>query len=158
MTRISHTYIIGLLTGFALLAACSEDIPNEVFVHEDLQVYFDAFEFEGEQRGMDIDLVQAEIQGYMRSIDDRGVVGQCIENSTSKSIVIDVERWQSLDQLEKEFIVFHELGHCYLDRGHIDNKDTNGSCLSMMHSSATVCDITYNSNTRKTYLDELFLN
>lgn len=141
-----------------MLAACSEDIPHEVFVHEDLQVYFDSFEFEAEQRGIDIDLVQAEIQGYMRSIDDRGVIGQCIENSTSKSIVIDVARWQHLDQLEKEFIVFHELGHCYLNRGHIDSKDSSSTCLSMMHSTSTVCDITYNSVTRTTYLDELFLN
>lgn len=158
MIQSTITYLLAILLGITLLMACAEDIPTVVVVHSDLQVYFDSFEFEAEQRGIEIDLFEAEVQGFMQSIDDRGVVGQCIENSDGKSIVIDLERWQRLDQLEKEFIVFHELGHCYLGRPHIDTKDNKGECLSMMHSSTTVCDIQYNSVTRAAYLDELFLN
>lgn len=158
MKQIPYLILAYMTCGLFLLASCNKDPQTTTVVDTDLQVYFESFKFEGEKRGLTIDLRTAEIDGYMKTIEDHGVVGQCIHDDEGKSIVIDVNKWRTLDQLEKEFIVFHELGHCYLDRGHTDEKNRNGSCKSMMHSSATACNNTYNSSTRENYLDELFLN
>lgn len=139
--------------------SCAENLDTVVVVHEDLQLHFTNFEIEGQNRGLNVDLDSDEIQGFMRSITDLGVVGQCIESQTEgKRIVIDSDRWRRLTNMEKEFIVFHELGHCYLGRGHTNEKASDGSCLSMMHSSTEACENRYNANTREGYLDELFLN
>lgn len=147
-----------MLVGISLLVSCEQDEQFSVVIDNELQVYFESFRFEGENRGLIIDLEDAQIQGNMQVIDDQGIVGQCIHDDVGKSIVIDSEKWQSLDQLEKEFIVFHELGHCFLDRGHTDTRERSGACRSIMHSSTTVCQNIYNSRTRSDYLDELFLN
>ena len=61
------------------------------------------------------------------------------------------EEGQSLIQ-----IVFHELGHCVLVRDHLDDADSEGNCLSMMHSGLGDCEFRYNGSTRNVYLDELF--
>ena len=53
-------------------------------------------------------------------------------------------------------IVFHELGHCYLTRGHKDERKNNGTCASIMRSGKAACMDFYTSDNRKEYLDELF--
>jgi hypothetical protein len=53
-------------------------------------------------------------------------------------------------------VVFHELGHCYLGRGHSEETHPNGVCKSIMRSGNGGCFDNYNSTTREAYLDELF--
>lgn len=159
MKTKSYTYYLFFFWITILCFSCSENIESIVLVHENLQAHFDNFEIEGQNRGIDIDLKSAEIQGFMENINDLGVVGQCIEShAEGKRIVIDSDRWRRLTNSQKEFIVFHELGHCYLNRSHTDEKGSDGSCLSIMHSSTEACENKYNPATREDYLDELFLN
>ena len=58
--------------------------------------------------------------------------------------------------MEKEFIIYHELGHCFLDRDHLDEANADGSCVSIMHSNPGVCFFELKSENREDYLDELF--
>jgi len=58
--------------------------------------------------------------------------------------------------MQKERLVFHELGHCVLNRSHLETVGTDGHCLSIMNS-AQRCSDNYNAQTREKYLDELFL-
>ena len=53
-------------------------------------------------------------------------------------------------------IFFHELGHCVLFRGHREDVNQNGSCVSIMRSGIEECWDNYRSTTREIYLDELF--
>jgi len=142
-----------------IYSSCSEELNKTIIVHEDLQIHFTNFELEGQNRGIKLDLAHAEIQGFMNEIDDAGVIGQCVESDANgKRIIIDSDRWKRLSSSEKEFIVFHELGHCYLRRAHTNETSSNGTCLSIMHSGTNACKNLYNTTTRKDYLDELFFN
>lgn len=50
-----------------------------------------------------------------------------------RSIVIDKKYWDRSTYWERESLVFHELGHCVLDRPHVTAYDEEGHSLSIMH-------------------------
>ena len=153
MKRLLYT-----LTIMCLLFNCNKDEagPQEVVIEEALQVYFENFQIEAAERGIQIDFEQAQVGGTIASIPG-GVLGQCQFNSNAPDrIVIDQNYWNRISAIKREFIVFHELGHCILDRRHLDDTNQNGDCVSMMHSGEGGCRNNYNAITRTEYLDELF--
>ena len=85
------------------------------------------------------------------------IVGQCWQNSEEAYIVIDMEYWLNASTMDREFIVFHELGHCYLQREHLDVRDARGICTSIMSSGTSNCVRSYTTQNRNDLLDELFL-
>ena len=118
--------------------------------------YFDRFEEEGLKRGVDVDLYDI---GARFEVTDQTAVGQCITlTSGYQELRIDESYWQEANEDKKEFLIFHELGHCFLKRNHLDDKTNGGLCFSMMTSGTGTCNILYNQDTREKYLDELFLN
>ena len=155
--NISKLLPVALL--ITTLLGCQKDEPvmNELYVNPELQPYFDLFVEEAAARGISVDLVEEEIEGYIQNIADRDVIGQCAYNANAPSkVTIDSPYWNRSDDFEKEFVVFHELGHCILTRDHLDESNGEGHCLSIMHSGLGDCEFTYNSANRDTYLDELF--
>jgi len=145
-----------------LMSACvkeeSAQLRNTLVIDTSLQPYFDLFEAEGQARGQNIDMVAAQIAGEIINIEEDKVVGQCssFTNSDRKVLRIDKAYWEQVSNLEREFVVFHELGHCYLGRGHLNKKDNLGNCNSMMHSGLNGCHFKYTTTSRTAYLDELF--
>lgn len=135
----------------------SEPIPDETSVDVSLQDYFDRFEAEGKARGYDIDLDVANITGFIEEIDEEHVAGQCSYGGGHPSeIVIDAAFWNVASDLLKEMVVFHELGHCYLYRGHEEGVFSNGTCQSIMRSGVEDCRDNFTLETRSYYIDELF--
>jgi hypothetical protein len=138
----------------------TENIPsnnNVGAVDISLQDYFDRFEAEGQARGYDIDLSATNITGSIEEIDEDYVAGQCSYGPNHPSeIVIDAEFWNVASDLLKEMVVFHELGHCYLYRGHEEGVFSNGTCQSIMRSGVEGCLDNYNVQTREYYVNELF--
>ena len=127
-----------------------------LFIDEALQPYFDRFIAEGTVRGYEIDLASKKIEGFLIDIPEANVAGQCSYDATStRQVNIDINYWQNASDLEKEFVVFHELGHCYLERSHSDTQ-TNGTCTSIMHSGTSNCRFNYSNFNRNNYLDDLF--
>lgn len=145
-----------LFSGFIfLISACEKQ--EEIFVSPDLQEYFDRFAIEAGQRGITFDYEASRIEGYINDVVERGVSGKCVFNSElPDQVYIDLAFWNAASDLEKEFVVFHELGHCFLQREHLDSTKPDGSCLSMMHSGLGGCDNAYSRSNRTAYLDELF--
>lgn len=144
---------------FIFALGCSNDDSlnfSTVFVEEDLQEYFNLFETEAAERGQIVDLQKAGIQGYIESNLNGSIVGQCRISDGERSVTIDAVYWRSATLYEREMLVFHELGHCYLERDHDDGANRNGTCKSIMHSGLTNCRMSYNQLTRSSYLDELF--
>ena len=140
-----------------ILASCAKEYDYSV--DSELDLYFEIFEQEGALRGFDINLEEEGIGGIIEFIKDNTTVGQCqTSNEGNKRIFIDKAFWSAYDDLEKEFIVFHELGHCYLGLDHNDEQDSNRNCVSIMQSGVGECSNNYNQNTREAYLDELFSN
>ena len=126
-------------------------------VEEDLWVYFERFEEEARARGYDIDLIRDEITGVIREIEDGGVAGECTYSSHQPNhVTIDKTFWDGASDRYREFVVFHELGHCDLGRDHREAANQAGLCLSIMRSGLGDCRDAYNSVNREVYLDELF--
>lgn len=137
------------------LISCSKQFDNDI--ESELQEHFDTFVLEASLQGVDISLDLIDIDAYIENIEDRGTLGQCKSYSNgSKKVVIDQQFWNRATDLEKEYIIFHELGHCILDRDHDDSKDSDGTCLSIMQSGDNTCSGNYTSQNRNSLLNELF--
>jgi len=161
MTLNSNKISILILANFALLIllllnSCGKT-ENELMVDAELKVYFDRFEEEAALRGVTISLADAAIEGFIDNIPETDVAGQCTHNSARPNVVtIDATFWSTYTDLEKEYLVFHELGHCFLNRSHLDSTTNNGICKSIMNSGTTNCVLNYNTLNRSDYLNELF--
>ncbi len=134
-----------------------EVIAPYLGVDEALWVYFDRFEKEGIERGLEIDLRQAEVTGVIEELEEDGVAGQCTYGShRSNHVIVDKAFWDNASDLLREFVIFHELGHCDLARDHREAYNPDGTCQSIMASGAGDCRDNYRTFTRSSYLDELF--
>ncbi len=154
----------------ALLVGCTDDLSqtngltgfmsdDEFFptVTPELRPFFIAFEEEAANRGLTFDLTELGVTGNIVELGNNSVLGVCRHNENEPNrIAVDIDAWVDGSESLRELIVFHELGHCVLDRLHRDESE-NGQCLSIMHSGLTDC-ITPLSDPRfrEQYLDELF--
>ena len=154
MRRIK--YIALFLLGQFFISSCNKD--NQVIENE-LQIHFTNFEAEAIAHGINIDISSIDIGGYIQNIETRGTLGQCKSYSDgSQQVIVDEEYWNNISDAEREYLVFHELGHCLLEKEHNDEKDENGNCISIMQSGNNDCKGEYNSDNRDNLLFELFSN
>lgn len=66
-------------------------------------------------------------------------VGLCLGEGTTRQVWLDSGYWANHPEC-REALVFHELGHCQLDKDHDDSVSSNGRPLSVMHPVVTrVC-------------------
>lgn len=140
-------------------APIEEPVREFPEVDPELWPYFERFEEEGAERGIEIDLVVAGISGIIESIDEEHVAGICsfIPGRTEfNEITVDQELWDQGSDLFKEFIIFHELGHCFLEREHRETADEQGRCISIMRSGNGTCRDNYSNFTRAEFINELF--
>ena len=139
------------------MTGCLKDEKVELYIDDDLQHYFEIFHEEGAKRGVIIDFEAMPVEGYLQDIAEANISGQCQKNENEPNkLIIDTEYWSRISGITREFIVFHELGHCYLKRSHLDEADASGRCISIMHSTSKACVNAYSNSTREAYLDELF--
>lgn len=126
-------------------------------VAPELWSYFEKFERAAAERGVAIDLAVVGITGSIEKIHAHGTVGLCNHRLDQPNhVIIDKNFWVSASENAKEMIVFHELGHCYLERGHTDAKRNDGTCASIMRSGKGGCVDFYNNTNKESYLDELY--
>lgn len=90
---------------------------------------------------------------------EKSVIGVCIEyNKHIKIIKINPRFWNQADTYEREALVFHELGHCELNKDHNDAifeiTDNHFIPASLMRSNLLDGNI-YTTN-RTYYIYELF--
>lgn len=148
-------YVLLLSTILLMASSCTKDDSKYPNADEKLYIYFDRFIDEANARGIEVDLT--DIDGYVADIINPGTIGLCQYNDEENNeITIDKKYWNENDDLFREFVVFHELGHCKLFRDHLENEDSDGFCVSIMASGLGGCDENYSIETREAYLDELF--
>jgi len=139
----------------AILSGCSTD--EAPVIERELAAYFDLFAAEAAVRGMTVDYSDADLSAYIENIQENGTIGQCKSYADgAKEVVVDNGYWDNATELEKEYVVFHELGHCLLDRAHDDSRTNNGFCTSIMQSGDNSCRSMYTEANRDVLLDELF--
>lgn len=145
-----------LLLFMIIPLGCQKD-DEERFIDDQLIEYFDRFIDEAAKRGLTLSYDEPGVNGYIRIITSENVIGQCAHNTDKPNTVnIDKFYFDQANDLEREFVVFHELGHCILNRLHLDVSNNEGDCVSIMTSGTGQCFINYTSSTRQRLLDELF--
>jgi len=130
--------IILFFTLIPLLVACGKATDNE-FVP-----YLELFRKEATARGVSIG-AHVEI-AFETTI--YGGYAQCLGGGLQR-IVVSEYWWSLLSALEREALLFHELGHCALAREHVAD-----GTFSLMTRVAPGAD-KYGPR-RSEYLDELF--
>lgn len=154
-----------LLSGLLIFAACQPNSVTEEFVEQSreypladelLWPHYQSFEEEAALRGFNIDLNLLEVTGFISPIPEQGVAGTCTYGTHINEVNIDQTFWNRSGNLTREYVVFHELGHCVLHRDHTEGSDNDGICISLMNSGTTDCRVAYNTANRDYYIDELF--
>ncbi len=163
MKTKTKTWLVVLMALVTTSCQMDQDIYGEKTINMEfpsvdvgLWPYFQRFEEEALNRNIKVDLHQANITGFITDISNYKIRGQCSNSDNSRRVTIDKSYWNKASESEKEFLVFHELGHCYLGRVHDESKDTRGICLSIMRSGPGDCRDNYNTTTRSILINELF--
>jgi hypothetical protein len=139
------------------LFGCGEE-KGVIDVAEDFEPYYQRFISNSIRERADMTHKSISIK-FIENIDSKDpaltVLGTCIPDSNK--IEINKDAWKSLQIPRREALIFHELGHCLLHRGHDDSIDpVLKKPLSLMNSYLIGSfDFT---NRYEYYAKELFLN
>ncbi len=119
--------ILSLLT----LNCCNKEpdlkIPNTV------EIFVESFFNDANFYGRNISIEDQDLIISFGRIEEPLIDGRC--NSNNNNILIDSLSWKNKSTSQKKWLIYHELGHCVLNRGHTDNAFINGECKSLMHSN-----------------------
>lgn len=145
-------------TSLALLAmltiTCSKD--KKYNVPGDVEVYVQRFEQEAKARGYDVEIKRL-IVTMVDNLESGGaaVAGRCNGQGARRPEIELDTKFPNLSPELQEQLVFHELGHCILDRAHKDGILSNGHFNSIMNTHFWNF-IGGQEFKRDYYLDELF--
>ncbi|MCI4666920.1 MAG: hypothetical protein MRZ79_02085 [Bacteroidia bacterium] len=156
--------IISNILLFLVLIGCNPDPVNPFSIPDEVLPFVESFEEEAAKRGVSlvIDELIVEYGTELESSSGGEAIGQCfVPNSRNPipRIVIDTASfaWKQ-NEFSRELLMFHELGHCILDRlDHRDDRLSNGNFASLMlTSSNNLYGPKLNNFKREYYIDELF--
>lgn len=144
------------------LVACRPDpvTPELYEVPELIEPYIEAFEAEAAKRGIELEInnLRVEFEGDLQDGEAAGLCTFASAANPTPHIRLDTNsfNWQN-NIYHREILVFHELGHCILNRLHTDGLLPNGNIASIMRSTGEqVYGGLLNGFKREYYLDELF--
>lgn len=153
-----NKFLISILLIFVFPFSCKKD-KIEYNVNPDFEEYVQRFINEAAARGIEIDFSDT---GLLLEYSDRivdGASGFCYVGE--HHIVIDKAEWTALTDTQKEFLIFHELGHCELDRRHKNEQFDNSLWKSLMRGDPLLgtqenIPVPYYGFRKAYYLNELF--
>lgn len=153
-----------LLTTFLLiLSACgpnknpstpSDPQSIEYEIPEDVNLIVQSFIQEAEVRGIHLPTTKLNVR-FENNLGFNGSItffGLCKKEAGVPTMILDSFFWHhTASPIFKEMLVFHELGHCWLNRGHEESN------LSLMDDTVIGESNSYNYlHFRQQMLDELF--
>lgn len=156
--------IIKILATAALFAmvGCATTQPNDdqaVVAYsesEDFGSYIRLFQNEGADRGLTVDItgLRVYMAEFGKAMNEQGVIGLCSPEGDKQNIYISQKAWFSYDSLQREMLIFHEMGHCLLKQDHDKSMDKDAIPEDLMFPS-NFESYFYNLN-RSDYLDRMF--
>lgn len=97
--------------------------------------YVQRFEAVGAQAGHPLKIDDLIIK--LGSMDRPSEQGYCtLSTDETPRVTISSSAWPTLDDTEREALIFHELGHCILIRRHDSSTLTNGDPATLMNPYA----------------------
>lgn len=177
-TKLSNLLKWPLVILIFTISCKTEDInePTIYNVDPSLTKYVDKFFEEAISRGITITKENLIVKPATTTAGFTDICGKCTQNTKFPKLQRTVEInmassvcWKNISENDKEALVFHELGHCLLNRiAHkndtfadgspksimvANNTDLYGPCIYTFDENPTLCNKT---NRRKYYVDELF--
>jgi hypothetical protein len=128
-------------------------------IDEEFIAHVASFKNEAAARGYDVDFSNYNVEVSFGDLDTIQAQGVCDEISSSDDFVVTIDReiWQRLSIEQKENLIYHELGHCFLGRPHkTDLMDLGNVCSSLMAPGGFCIQDLYDDRWKEYYLDELF--
>ena len=127
--------ILFLLSLLVIFQNCRPDngIGSEAGVYDVdpvFEPYVQEFIAEGAKRGKTIDFSDSGLIVEFSDVQLAGANGRCYLGQ--HHVEIDKSRWFSFSEDVRGFLLFHELGHCELDRLHRNDKFGNEAWKSIM--------------------------
>ncbi len=149
-----------LLLVLASLSACKNDREPVYSVPVELENYIDAFEADAAANGTTLNIDDLILEyGSELVLDGTEAAGLCHyeTDETGPRIELDTAtlNW-TLHDFSREALVYHELGHCILDRSHDNALLPNRNYKSLMKSSGEISYSGFNQFKRDYYIAELF--
>ncbi len=133
------------------MCSCGKDSRD---IDPVFQPYVDLFFEEAQKRGLDM-----KEEDYSFSLNFGEAVAGGVCYYSGNRVEINEFAWSVYPELSKQYLIFHELGHCLLDRRHDNQVLRNGECKSIMKGHEEN-ECRRNSDNfgvwRDYYLDELF--
>jgi len=129
--RTLLSYLFFLLLAFS----CEKEAVTKIEVDPEFQPFVDSFVAEAEKRGVNIDFEKTGLSLTFGEVpaNANGVCSGLREGiSSTHEIIIDRNRWKGDNEFDKERLIYHELGHCHLLRGHTADTLPNGEWTSLM--------------------------
>lgn len=160
MSKLRTAYF-GLLVVALGLVSCGNS--DEHKVDDKFTEYIQRFQDEATKHGKNLDLINGGLIVEFADLKD-GVAGLCHYEKPIR-IEIDKTYWDAISKyadadLMKENLLFHELGHGFLGRKHLNSTLENGDWESIMCGGDKVngrsWNINYHGVRRAYYVDELF--
>ena len=101
---------------FFVLTSCGHSVIRDT-------AFFDAYITSFEQESIIYGNAQKIINLIIKfeTTLPKNIAGRCTENATPL-VQINVTTWEYISPERKELLIFHELGHCILGKGHDDTK------------------------------------
>ena len=130
-------------------------------IHPEIQQYVDRFvsigkKFKGESfvlKWINMDIGEVKDPWDIDHNINDDVVGWCKPYFVPMEIMLQTQEWRLANDLEREQLVFHELGHCQFGFPH-DESIKDGRPVSIMYPYL-LSRVTYKEH-RDEYLKELF--
>lgn len=153
---------LGFMIAFSV--SCSEDgsdpQPQEVYdVDPEFEPYVQEFIEEAAKRGEQIDFSDTGLSIAFSDFPLDRAAGLC--SLGRHSVIIDKEDWFRFSDRFRSYLLFHELGHCELDRGHRNDQFNDGTWKSMMRGdpfqgNTIRIPVPYFGFRKPYFVDELF--
>ncbi|MDW3646292.1 MAG: hypothetical protein R8P61_04440 [Bacteroidia bacterium] len=152
---------VSLFLFVIFLCSCEAPIVNIESLFTD---YVDRFEEEAAARGINIDFSEEGIEILLVDSTTYLYAGYCDKDQTTHQITIQRNFWDNVTERDRERLLFHELGHCILNRSHKNGLTDDREFLSIMQGSGSQSQffsvrnrfINYSGFRKDYYLDELF--
>lgn len=163
-------YITFMLTILVLLSSCMKTthVQQVRAVDTSFIAYLNEFKAQANSRGVNVDDEHIVVLFGNVKWNGKNVVASCSYDYKGPTVTVDANEWNNVNDLYREEILFHELGHCLLGLDHDNGKEdwinyNTGKQLqdwtvprSIMN--AVILDGGLYQENRQVFLDGLFLS
>lgn len=140
-----------LFSVLPLIVSCGTFQPTEVGeIHPEFKTYVEKFQAESGIQTLNIKM------SFINDFDDE-VVGSCRYSKPIRKIIISQIFWKNASLASREQLIYHELGHCVLNKPHDDSLTIiNGEYIpNSVMNSYMISDYFY-VKYRDHYINNLF--